>query len=130
MTHRSMIAATLLVLGFSGAALAAANISDPSEMKAVDSATVTAAEAIAAVESSSGGKVVELVLQNVNGNPVYQVSVSNSDGSELTFLVDGRSGKVKTGADAQDTARAVGATDKAETGESAGDADSGTEDAN
>jgi hypothetical protein len=42
----------------------------------------------------------------------------------------GRSGKVKTGADTQDTAQAVGATDKAEAGESAGDADSGTEDAN
>jgi len=130
MTHRSMIAATLLVLGFGSAAFAAANVSDPAEVKALDSATVTAAEAIASVESNSGGKVVELVLQDVNGNPVYQVSVSSSDGTELTFLVDGRSGKVKTGADTQDTAQAVGATDKTETGESAGDADSGTEDAN
>lgn len=130
MTHRSIIAATLLVAGFGGAALAAANVSDPAEIKALDSATVTAAEAIASVESSSGGKVVELVLQDPNGKPVYQVSVSNSDGTELSFLVDGRSGRVQAGADTQDTAPGSGTNDKTETGEGAGDADSGTEDAN
>ena len=58
----------MLVLGLSGTALAAANVSDPAEMQALDSATVTAAEAIASAETASGGKVVELVLKHLTAS--------------------------------------------------------------
>ncbi len=127
MTHKTIVAAALLMLSLSGAALAAGNAADPAEIKVLALATVTAADAVAAVETNSGGKVAELVLEDQNGKPEYRISVIKSDGSELTFLVDGMTGAVTATSDTQDTANAA---DAAETGESAGDQDSGNEDAN
>ena len=130
MTHKSILASAVLTLGLTGAALAAAGTSTIGEASTLAMATITAADAVAAVESTSGGKVVQLLLSDRNGQPAYQVSVIKSDGTELAFLVDAMSGKVKGMARTQATAEAAGATDATETGEGPNDADSGNEDAN
>ena len=129
MICRTIFASAVVALGLAGGALAATAGSDPGELKALGMAAVSAADAVAKVESKSGAKVVELTLIDRNGSPAYQVSTLAADGSELTFLVDGSSGAVTQSADAQDTAQAGGATDADESGESASDADSGNEDA-
>jgi hypothetical protein len=131
MIHKSILAAAVLAVGLTSAALAATNSADPAEVKTLGLASVTAADAVSAVESTSGGKVVELTLRDQNGQPAYQVSVIKSDGTELTFLVDGLSGTVTATDDVQDTTQAGDTTsDKSESGESANDQDSSNEDAN
>ena len=128
MNHKSLILAALLGLSLAGGALAAANTAESGEGSVYAMATFSAVDAVSAVESTSGGKVVELVLRDQNGTPVYQVTAVKSDGSELTFLVDGVSGKVTATDDVQDNgARAE--PDAKESGESANDADSSNEDA-
>jgi 4-hydroxyphenylpyruvate dioxygenase-like putative hemolysin len=129
MNHKSLLAAGLLSLALNGGAMAAANTVEPPETSVYAMATFAAADAVAAVESTSGGKVVELVLQDQGGAPAYQVAAVKSDGTELTYLVDGVSGEVTATDDVQDNG-AKAESDGKESGESAGDADSTSEDAN
>lgn len=117
MTYKSILASGVLIFGLSGAALAASS-----------SPAITAADAVAAVEASSGGKVVQLLLADRNGQPDYQVSVLKSDGTRANFLIDGRTGKVTAARQVQTTAGT--AADTTEAGEGPNDADSGNEDAN
>ena len=130
MIWKFIFAPAVIALGLVGTAFAATTAPDPAELKAVGGATITAAEAVASVESKSRGKVVELTLRSEGGRPVYQVSVSSADGIELTYLVDAESGALKEASDIQDTAQSALPSEKAETGESASDQDSNNEDAN
>lgn len=85
--------------------------------------SVSAIDAITAVEQQSGGTVVELDLRSQTG--AYHVQAL-SKGARLDFLVDGRTGKVSPMAGAQ----AAVTSDVTEAGEGPNDADSANEDAN
>ena len=87
--------------------------------------TVTAVDAIAAVQQQSSGTIVEVDLRDQNGSPVFHVQALKQ-GGKVDYLVDGRTGKVSPMLGAQ----ASLTTDAAEAGEGPNDADSGNEDAN
>ncbi|MEQ1769427.1 MAG: PepSY domain-containing protein [Devosia sp.] len=128
MNHKSLVIAAILGVWLTGGTLAATNTVESSEVDVYATATFSAADAVSAVESRSGGKVVELVLRDQNGAPAYQVTAVKSDGSEVSFLVDGVSGKVTATDDLQDNGDNA-EPDNTEAGESANDTDSGSEDA-
>lgn len=109
---KSSILALVATLGFATVAHAA-------------TPTVSAIDAITAVQQQSGGSVVEVDLRTQNGQSAYHVQTMNK-GSKLDFLVEGSTGKVNpmTGAVASAT------TDSTEAGEGPNDADSSNEDAN
>ena len=87
--------------------------------------TVTALEALTAVQQQSGNDAVENDLHNQGRHLAYHVQAVNK-GSKLDFLVDGATGKVSPMSGAQ----AAVTGDATEAGEGPNDADSGNEDAN
>ena len=109
---KSSIFALVVALGLATAAHAA-------------TPTVSAIDAITAVEQQSGGTVIEVDLRTQNGQAAYHVQAL-SNGNKLDFLVDGLTGKVNPMAGAV----ASVTTDTTEAGEGPNDADSGNEDAN
>jgi hypothetical protein len=113
MIHKSILAAAVLALGFGGAATAA-------------TPSVSASDAIAAVEASSGGKVVQLALNDQNGKPAYLISIKRSDGSSATFMVNGETGAVAPAS----VTEAAASGESIEAGEGPNDANSANEDAN
>lgn len=62
------------------------------EMQAVNAAKVTAADAVAAAENASSGKVVELSLNIEATTPAYRVTVVSKDGTETNYIVDATTG--------------------------------------
>jgi len=93
---------TMIVAGAMLAALAvtagattamAENNDESSEMKLVEAATVTAAEAAKAVADQESGKVSSVQIVDLNGTAVYHVEVVAS-GQQKDFAVDAKSGAV------------------------------------
>lgn len=95
MTFGTDLAAAMLVAVSlaSGAAYAEQN-DQASETSALAGATVSAGEAIAALEKLGSGKVVELTLEGHGTAIVYVVTLMNTDGTETNYVVDAKSGAV------------------------------------
>ena len=64
-----------------------------SEMQALTATKVTAADAVAATEIASGGKVVELSLDMESAIPAYRGTAVSISGAETNYLVDATTGK-------------------------------------
>ncbi len=95
MTFRTNLAAAILVAASlaSGAAFAEQN-DQAAETSAVAAATVSATEAIAAVEKLGNGKVVELSLDGHGTGVVYAITLINTEGTETNYVVDAKTGAV------------------------------------
>ncbi|MBN9306007.1 MAG: hypothetical protein BGO82_00750 [Devosia sp. 67-54] len=94
------VLAFLLAAAASSASFAVTSSS--AESSALSGATVSVAEAVAAVEANGQGKVVELALAGSASAPVYNVTVQMPDGTESNFTVDARTGKVAASTDVAD----------------------------
>jgi len=93
MTIRAyLVAAALAAYAVSGAAHAQ-QADDATEVAALASLSVNAADAIAAAEAAGSGKVVELFL-SASGAPHYAVTLMAADGTETNFVVDANTGAV------------------------------------
>lgn len=98
MKINAMTATSLLVLALSaplvGTAFAQSETadSDASEQQTLAATKISASEAIATVENTSGGKVVEFTLDMDGTAPSYQVTALASDGTESNYLVDAVTG--------------------------------------
>jgi len=88
----TLVAAVLTLAAFSGVA-SAQQADDPAEIASLASVSVSAADAIAAVEKIGGGKVVELSL-DAAGAAHYAVTVMATDGTETNYVVDANTGAV------------------------------------
>jgi hypothetical protein len=97
------------------------------EMQALTAAKIAAADAVASVETASGGKVAELSLDMESATPAYRVTAVSKDGTETNYLVDATTGKATLFLEAKssnDTA------DENEGGDEGDDNGSEAEDAN
>jgi hypothetical protein len=94
------VLAFLLVATASSAAFAAT--SNNADSSALSGATVSAAEAVAAVEANGRGRVVELALAGPALAPMYNITVQTPDGTESNFTVDAKTGKVASSPDVAD----------------------------
>jgi uncharacterized membrane protein YkoI len=105
MTFGTNLAAAMIVVAASlegGVAYAQQN-DQAAETAALAGATITATEAIAAVEKAGNGKVVELTLEGHGTAIVYTITLMHPDGSEANYAVDARTGAVvETGEAASD----------------------------
>lgn len=95
MTFRTNFAAAILIAASlaSGAAFAEQN-DQVAETSALAAATVSATEAIAAVEKLGNGKVVELALEGHGAAIVYSITLMGTDGAETNYVVDAKTGAV------------------------------------
>ena len=98
MKFNAMTATAVLALVLSAPATAAFAQADTvapndSEMQALTATKVTAADAVAATETASGGKVVELSLDMESAVPAYRVTAVSMAGAETNYLVDATTGK-------------------------------------
>ena len=102
MTFGTNLAAAILIAASlaSGAAHAEQN-DQAAETAALAGATVSASEAIAAVEKLGSGKVVELALEGHGTAVVYAITLMNIDGTETNYVVDGKTGAVVETGDAR-----------------------------
>lgn len=98
-----------------------------SEMQALTASKVAAADAVATVETASGGKVVELSLDMEAATPAYRVTAVAKDGAETNYMVDATTGKATL---FQDTKSSTDAADDKEGGNEGQDNGSEAEDAN
>jgi len=85
-----VVAAALTLVAFSGIA-SAQQSDDPTEIAALASVSVSAADAIVAVEKLGKGTVVELTLET-SGAPHYAITTLATDGTETNYVVDARTG--------------------------------------
>ena len=90
--RNTLIAAALTLAAFSGVA-SAQQADDPIEIAALAGVSVSATDAVAAVEKLASGKVVELSLEAA-GAAHYAVTVMAADGTEANYVVDARTGAV------------------------------------
>ncbi|MCF6112168.1 PepSY domain-containing protein [Mesorhizobium muleiense] len=67
---------------------------DHAEMQAALAAKVSMMQAIQSAESQSGGRAMEAVFSDENGNPGYEVSIVTTDGAEHNLVVDASTGNV------------------------------------
>ncbi len=88
----TLIAAALTLAAFSGVA-SAQQADDTAEIAALASVTVSASDAVAAVEKLSNGKVVELSLE-AGGAAHYSATAMTADGTETNYVVDATTGAV------------------------------------
>lgn len=98
-TH--LIVATAIMasgLGFVGAGAASAatenDASHTTEMQALMSAKLSAADAIKAVQAEQPGKIAEVQFKMEQNASVYEVSLLAADGTEHDFMVDASDGAV------------------------------------
>lgn len=98
---KHLIVATAIVvsgLGFVGAGAASAatetDVSHATEMQALMSAKLTAADAINAVQAEQPGKIAEVQFKVEQNAPTYEVSLLAADGTEHDFMVDAAAGVV------------------------------------
>ncbi len=100
MKKHLIIAATVLAstLGVTGVTVATAasegNNADKAEKQALMSATLSAQDAIKAVEAAQPGKIAGLQFNLEKDAPSYEVTVVAADGIEHDFMVDASSGTV------------------------------------
>jgi uncharacterized iron-regulated membrane protein len=106
------VAVLAFLLAATASSTSFAVTSNNAESSASSGATVSVAEAVAAVEANGQGKVVELALAGSASAPVYNVTVQMPDGTESNFTVDAKTGKVAASADVADNQG--GAVDPAE----------------
>lgn len=128
MTSTAILALVLtapVTAAFAQAGSAAAP--DNAEMQALSATTVNAADAVAAVETASGGKVVELSLDMEASAPAYQVTAVAKDGTETNYVVDATTG---TATLSQDTKSSNDAAEGNEGGNEGQDNGSETEEGN
>jgi len=90
----NLAAAILIAASLVGGAAHAEQNDQAAETSAVAGATVTASEAIAAVEKLGTGKVVELTLEGQGTAIVYAVTLMGTDGTETNYEVDAKTGAV------------------------------------
>ena len=95
MTFGTNLAAAILIAASLASGAADAEQNDhAAEASAVAGATVSASEAIAAVEKLGSGKVVELNLEGHGGAIVYAITLMGTDGAETNYVVDAKTGAV------------------------------------
>jgi uncharacterized membrane protein YkoI len=104
--------ALLLTLGtaLAGGAIAASAGSnsagtktETNELQAIQNAKLTIADAAKAAETETGGKAVDVSIEDENGQVAYQVEVALNDGTMKEVQVDTQSGQIlKVSADEQD----------------------------
>lgn len=90
---RSTLMAFALVFAAFSSAASAAQADDPVEIAALAGTSVSAADAIAAVEKLGSGKVVELTLE-ASGAAHYAITAMAADGAETNYVVDANTGAV------------------------------------
>ncbi|MGN6487310.1 MAG: PepSY domain-containing protein [Devosia sp.] len=114
MTFRTNLAALLALTVLSGGVAHAEQNDQAAETSAVAHATITAAEAIAAVEKQGTGKVVELALEANGPGVVYRVTLMTADGTASTFTVDATTGAVMAAGQSSDNAEVAGTSTEGE----------------
>ncbi len=99
---KALVAAGLIVAGLGmGAAQAASgsaptDAQDKTEMQSALSAKTSLVDAVKAAQAQvNGGKAMEVVFSDENGQPGYEVSLVAPDGSEHNLFVDAASGKAR-----------------------------------
>lgn len=116
MFSRKRIAASALALalaaGLAGGAVAAnhggsntnaGNDSQAAELQAIQNAKLTIADAAKAAETETGGRAVDVSIEDENGQIAYQVEVALSDGTMQEVRIDPQTGQVlKVSADTED----------------------------
>ncbi|MDB5529580.1 MAG: hypothetical protein JWR51_2683 [Devosia sp.] len=132
MKFNTMTSTAILALVLSApvtAAFAQADMVAPNdtEMQALSATKIAAADAVAAVETASGGKVVELSLDMEASGPGYRITAVAKDGTETNYVVDATTG---TATLSQDTKSSTDAADESEGGDEGQDNGAETEDAN
>lgn len=91
-----VIAALVATVASGGYAFADtdSHAADQAEMQAALAAKVSMMQAIQSAESQSGGRAMEAVFSDENGNPGYEVSIVTTDGAEHNLVVDASTGNV------------------------------------
>lgn len=116
-----------ILAGLTGGAVAAshstpataASVSEASELEAIQSARLSIADAARAAETETGGRAVDVSLEDDNGQLAYEVEIATSDGTIVEVLVDAQSGKVvNASADSEDEDDYGGADEEDEENES------------
>jgi hypothetical protein len=127
MTSTAILALVLTAPVTAAFAQAGSAAPNGAEMQALSATTVTTADAVAAVETASGGKVVELSLDMQASAPAYQVTAVAKDGTETNYLVDATTGTATLSQDAKSSTDAADSTEGGDQGQGNG---SETEEAN
>jgi Peptidase propeptide and YPEB domain len=88
------VMAAVIAVGTSGVAFAAMNGKgeDAGEIQAALSAKVTAGQAIAAAEKNTGGRALEVGLEDENGGVLYEVKTITQD--KVVAFIDPATGQV------------------------------------
>lgn len=93
-----MLSKSILMLALASALGVSTAFAAPSEATVEGSAlanvSVSAADAIAAVEAKGTGKVVEFTLLSEGNTSVYHVTTLTPDGAETNYAVDAKTGAV------------------------------------
>jgi hypothetical protein len=109
------VMAAVIAVGTSGVAFAATNGKgeDASEIQAALSAEVTAGQAIAAAEKNTGGRALEVGLEDENGGVLYEVKTITQD-KVVEAFIDPATGQVIRTKEEGLVARMFDQEDKAE----------------
>lgn len=90
--------ATIIGLGVAGGAIAAGSAghheNEKSETAAILSAKLSVADAAKTAETETGGKAVEVSIDDEKGIVIYEVETLKADGSEFEVRINAMDGKV------------------------------------
>ncbi|MGH1407409.1 MAG: PepSY domain-containing protein [Rhodomicrobiaceae bacterium] len=98
--------AALIGLGVAGGAFAAELVgqqeNEKAETVALLSAKLTVADAAKAAETETGGKAVEVNIEDEKGIVIYEVETLKTDGTEFKVIINAMDGKIIKVAKAND----------------------------